>query len=172
MLQMLLPLDARAETETEDATETDETSDEAGDDEPAPTGPRVILRINRPTARLQQQTMLGWRDICVPPCGAFVDPSAHFRIAGGGAVVSESFELPRDSGDVIVEGKVGSKAMRIVGQCFVISGMAIAAFNGFMWGVRDNVPRDVGLLGIGIGAFVGLLGVALLTGGRTSLRVR
>lgn len=178
MLQMLLPLDAHAKTETDDETETDDATDDEADDETddeaddEPAGPRVILRINRPTAKLQQRTMLGWRDICIPPCGAYVDPSAHFRIAGGGAVVSESFELPRDSGDVIVEGKVGSKALRIVGHCFVISGMAITTFNGFMWGVRDDVSREAGLVGVGLGVFVGLIGVALLTGSRTSLRVR
>jgi len=167
---MLLPLDARADTD--DATETDEADDEADDDAPPPTGPRVILRINRSTAKLQQRTMLGWRDICIPPCGAFVDPSAHFRIAGGGAVVSGTFELPRDSGDVIVEGQVGSKATRIIGHGFVIAGMAITGFNGFLWATRDDYSRDAGLLGIGLGAFVGLFGVALLFASRTVLHVR
>jgi len=168
--QTVLPVAAHAAADG--ATETDEADDEADDDQPPPTGPRVILRINRPTAKLQQRTMLGWRDICIPPCGAFVDSSARFRIAGGGAVVSGTFELPRDSGDVIVEGQVGSKATRIVGHGFVIAGIAITAFNGYFWALRDDHSRDADLLGIGLGVFVGLFGVALLFASRTVLHVR
>src|SRR5262245_59663429 len=116
MSQMLLAPVARAEAEAGEATADDYTAEPAGatepDDEAEPdevTRPRAILRINRPTAKLQERSMLGWRDICVRPCGAFVDPAGLYRIAGGGAVVSQTFRLPRDSGDVVVEGKVGSK---------------------------------------------------------------
>src|SRR5262245_61189509 len=90
---------------TAEPVEPAEPMEEAEPAEEAETGPRVMLRIDRPTAQLQQQTSLGWRNVCVRPCGAFVDPSALYRVAGGGAVASEPFELPRASGDVFVDGK-------------------------------------------------------------------
>jgi hypothetical protein len=152
-------------------------ADEADEDEPdePDDGPRVVLRIDRPTARLQQRTMLGWRNICIPPCGAVVDPEGLYRIAGGGAVESTPFSLPRESGDVFVEGKVGSKAKRFVGIGLAVGGVLAAGVAGFMWSLDSSQPgslRDVGLLGIGVSVLLAAIGVVVMSGGRTSVRVR
>jgi hypothetical protein len=163
MLQAMPAGRARAgDTDEEDAPEPED-------------GPRVILRINRPTAKLQQRTMLGWRDICIPPCGAVVEPSGLFRIAGGGAVVSKSFELPRASGDVFVEGHVGSKAQRIVGIVLMVTAVVAAGYGGFFWLVDDTSSRearDIGLISIGACVLLGITGGVVASTGRTSIRVR
>ena len=154
--------------------------------EPAPpqaaTGPRVFLRIDRPAARLQQQTMLGWRDICAPPCGAVVDPSALYRVAGRGAMTSASFELPRASGDVYVDGHVATRGRRLVGFWLIIAGAitgvfgAIALINPVL-GVNDNRRDDDanlvgGLVLLGITAGLEAIGISLFSSARTSIEVR
>jgi hypothetical protein len=151
---------------------------------PPPPGPRVFLRIDRSTARLQQQTMLGWTNICIPPCGAFVHPSGLYRVGGAGATVSEPFALPRASGDVFVDGHVGSKASRLVGLAFIIVGIITAGIGGLALinpsspesdGVNRTAPDDGDRTGeyvtMGIGAGLATIGIALFALSKTSLEV-
>jgi hypothetical protein len=175
---MLLAHAARADAATAAASEDEEDDDDDDEDADAPseeTGPRVILRVDRPAAKLQQKTMLGWRDICVRPCGAAVAPFGRYRVAGGGAVPSPSFELPRTTGDVFVEGKVGSRPQRIIGISLVVHGLVLGAFGTFGWIANEpesKEAREIAQYSIGLNVLLGVVGLVLVQTARTSLRVR
>src|SRR4051812_12137064 len=70
-------------------------------------GPVVRLRADQPHAILEQQTGADWRDVCVAPCGTPLDPKALYRVGGGGFRDSQPFLLPRPTGDVLVDARMG-----------------------------------------------------------------
>ena len=95
-------------------------------------GPRVMLRVDNPNARLQQFTPLRWRDVCIAPCGVTVDPAATYRIGGGTSMASDPFMLPRSAGDVYIDAQVGSKVKHWVGLGLMIGGVVAAGY-GLLW---------------------------------------
>ena len=148
-------------------------------------GPRVILRADNPSARLQQFTPLRWRDVCITPCGVTVDPAGTYRIGGGTSINSDTFTLPRAGGDVYIDAQVGSKVKHWVGLGLMIGG-AVAAGYGLLWwqlfsaaddpynsSLNDfrNTMQNVGLFIVGVGAVLEIVGVVLFSGG-TSVRVK
>jgi hypothetical protein len=138
----------------------------------------VILRIDRHTARLQQQTMLGWRNICLPPCGAVVDPNGVYRVGGSGSLTSEPFQLPRASGDVYVDGHVGSKASRFAGLGLMFGGLGAAAYGALIWASTSDSPyssdpgRELGMFTLAVGAGLGVIGILLFGSAYTSVQAR
>jgi len=139
-------------------------------------GPRVILRADSPSVRLQQHTQLRWRDVCLAPCGTTVDPSGLYRIGGGTAIASDPFPLPRASGDVYVDASVGSKVKRYVGLGLSIGGLVAGAYGLLFWSIAndsnynnsaddsgaDDVARNFGLFCFAIGAVLEAVGLPLL----------
>ncbi len=148
-------------------------------------GPRVLLRADNPSARLQQFTPLRWRDVCIAPCGVTVDPAATYRIGGGTSISSETFMLPRAAGDVYIEADVGSKVKHWVGLGLMIGGVVAAGYGLLWWqffsGADDpynsslndfrDTARNVGLVIIGVGAVLEIVGLVMFAGG-TSVRVK
>jgi len=150
-------------------------------------GPRVLLRADNPSARLQQFTPLRWRDVCIAPCGVVVDPAATYRIGGGTSIASDTFMLPRSAGDVYIDANVGSKVKHWVGLGLMIGGVVAAGYGLLWWqlfssvsddpyasssvnDVRDSM-RNVGLFIIGVGAVLEIVGLVMFSGG-TSVRVK
>jgi hypothetical protein len=107
-------------------------------------GPRVILNVDNLNGRLQQNTMLRWRDICIAPCGATVDPTALYRIGGGTSLASAPFSMPRASGDVYVDAQVGSKVKKWVGLGLMIGGAVALLYGGIIWEFHKNVQNNFG----------------------------
>jgi hypothetical protein len=107
-------------------------------------GPRVILNVDNLNGRLQQRTMLRWRDICIAPCGATVDPAALYRIGGGTSLASAPFALPRASGDVYVDAQVGSKVKKWVGLGLVIGGAVALLYGTLFWQFHQDVQNNFG----------------------------
>ena len=154
-------------------------------DPPPVVGPRVILRADNPNVRLQQHTQLRWRDVCLAPCGATVDPSALYRVGGGAAIASDPFPLPRASGDVYVDASVGSKVKRYVGLGLSIGGLVAGGYGLFFWAIADSanynnspydsgaddVARNVALFCFAVGAVLEAVGLPLLFSS-TSVQVR
>ncbi|HXU04422.1 MAG TPA: hypothetical protein VN903_25850 [Polyangia bacterium] len=154
---------------------------------PAP-GPRVTLQTDNPHARLQQHTPLLWRDICIAPCGVVVDPAGLYRIGGGESIASETFQLPRGSGDVYIDAQVGSRVKHFAGLGMMIGGGVAALYGLIYWqfsqafrdteaqtgsgstGFSDTV-RNIGLVFIGAGAVVEIIGIVMFASG-TSVQVR
>lgn len=154
--------------------------------EPPVVGPRLILQVDNPNGRLQQHTQLRWRDICIAPCGVTVDPRATYRIGGGTSISSEPFTLPRASGDVYVDAKVGSKITHWVGLGLMIGGLVAAGYGVLFWQlfntVRDDgytssaqdahaVGRTIGIVFVSVGAVLELVGLPMFFNG-TSVQVR
>ena len=148
-------------------------------------GPRVMLRVDNPNARLQQFTPLMWRDVCIAPCGVTVDPAATYRIGGGTSMASDPFTLPRSAGDVHIDAQVGSKVKHWVGLGLMIGGVVAAGYGLVWWeffsGADDpynsslndfrNTMQNVGLVIVGIGAVLEIVGLVMFAGG-TSVRVK
>lgn len=155
-------------------------------DMPPVAGPRVMLRVDNLNGRLQQHTQLRWRDICIAPCGATVDPTALYRIGGGTSMASEPFQLPRSSGDVYIDAQVGSKVKHWVGLGMMIGGLVAAGYGLIWWkffdsfdtnntnpdsqGVRD-FGRTVGIVFLSVGGILEAVGLPMFFSG-TSVEVR
>jgi len=143
---------------------------------PPVMGPRVILRADSPSVRLQQHTQLRCRDFCLAPCGTTVDPSGLYRIGGGTAIASDPFPLPRASGDVYVDASVGSKVKRYVGLGLSIGGLVAGAYGLLFWSVAnestynngpydsgaDDFARNIGIFCFVVGAVLEAVGLPLL----------
>ncbi len=95
-------------------------------DAPPPAGPIVTLHADNPAARLQQQRQLQWTNICVTPCGVAVDPAGIYRVGGGTIRPSLELRMPRPSGPVLLDVKIGSTAKHWVGFGLVLGGSLLA----------------------------------------------
>jgi hypothetical protein len=148
-------------------------------------GPRVTLQVDNPNGRLQQYTPIRWVDVCLAPCGVAVDPRALYRVGGHGMIASDAFQLPRASGDVVVDAEVGSKAKHWTGLGLMIGG-AVAGLYGLIYletssafGNVDNMvgtsfrdtARNIGFTAIGIGVVLEVVGIVLFSSS-TSVQVR
>jgi hypothetical protein len=111
---------------------------------PAPPspGPIVLLRTDNPHATLQVQTQLYWRDVCIAPCATPVDPAGLYRVGGRPFVPSEPFALPRRSGQVTIEARMGSKARNIVGTVLTLAGLGATATGAFLYYEGSQQPND------------------------------
>lgn len=149
-----------------------------------PGGPRLILHSDSPSARLQQHTQLRWRDICIAPCGYTVDPAGLYRIGGGTTRPSETFQLPRPSGDVVVDVQAGSTVKHWVGLGLMIGGVAAAAYGVAVWQLFNSIesnssqstqPEDVGrtfgVIFISVGAVLAAVGIPMWFS-NTSVQIR
>jgi len=108
-----------------------------------PIGPEVTLRAASPKARLQilgQQ--LQWRDVCAPPCRTAVPANGTYRVGGATIRPSESFNLPRRSGPVLIEAELGSSVKRGVGIGLIIGGIANAAFGALYYSQADSLANS------------------------------
>ena len=113
---------------------------------PPPVGPIVFLRVDNPRGRLQQ-LQLKWRDVCVAPCGAPMDPSGVFRIGGGTIRPSEEFRMPRPSGQVAIDAQTGSTVKHWAGVGLLIGGGVLAAFGGLLLAFASDVNNSNNLNG-------------------------
>jgi hypothetical protein len=95
-------------------------------------GPVVHLRSTHPRARLQVQGPLKWQDVCVAPCNVPVNPQGLYRIGGGSIRPSEGFNMPRPSGQVVIDAQAGSTVKHWVGIGLIIGG-AVAAAGGTIY---------------------------------------
>jgi len=140
------------------------------------------LYADTPKARLQTQGPLQWRDVCVTPCNVAVDPAAVYRVGGGTIRPSDSFNMPRSSGRVIIQASYGSNVKHWVGVALIIGGLLNAAFGGFYYSSADELARNdpnngadfyrgVGIGSIIHGGVVAGIGIALALSS-TSVDVR
>jgi hypothetical protein len=145
-------------------------------------GPIVTLRADSPRARLQVQTALKWQDVCLAPCNVSVHPAGAYRVGGGTIRASETFTMPRPSGQVLIDAQVGSKVKRGVGIGLTIGGgVAAAAGLIYLAAASDASNNDftntkdalqvVGILYLVVGAVLMAVGIPLSTSS-TSVTVR
>jgi hypothetical protein len=106
---------------------------------PPAYGPIVTVRSDHPRARLQVQGPLRWQDVCVQPCNVPVNPQGLYRIGGGTIRPSDGFNMPRPSGQIVVEAQTGSTVKHWVGIGLAIGG-AVAAVSGAL--VYANAPNE------------------------------
>jgi hypothetical protein len=104
---------------------------------PPAYGPIVTVRSDHPRARLQVQGPLKWQDVCIAPCNVPVNPQGLYRIGGGTIRPSDSFNMPRPSGQIVVEAQTGSTVKHWVGIGLAIGG-GVAALSGAL--VYANAP--------------------------------
>jgi hypothetical protein len=114
-----------------------------GEAPPVPRlGPIVFLRTDTPRATLQVQTQLFWQDLCSTPCGVPVDPARLYRVGGRPFVPTEPFTMPRQTGQVVIEARMGSRARNIVGTVLTIVGIPLGVTGGIMLYTGVHEPND------------------------------
>ena len=109
---------------------------------PAVYGPIVTVRADNPRARLQVMGQLKWQDVCLAPCNMHVHPAGSYRIGGGTIRASETFNMPRQSGPVLIEAEVGSKVKRGVGIGLTIGGGVSALAGGIYLAAASSATND------------------------------
>jgi len=105
---------------------------------PLPPGPQALLRADKEDVRLQEFFGLGWFDICPAPCGIPVHPWGSYRVAGQGLLASKPLQLPRTSGDVVIDAHVGSKTGRSVGLGLIAGGLLLITVPAFLSGLHHS----------------------------------
>jgi hypothetical protein len=146
-------------------------------------GPVVHLTTDNEAGRLQMM-QLKWTNICVAPCDAPVDPNGIYRIGGGTVRPSDEFRMPRSSGIVNVNARVGSTVKHWVGFGMILGGalsmlsggIFIAASSDAQVSNADTTsPRDTlkaeGIIYLVIGVIVTAIGIPLAASS-TSVDVR
>jgi len=114
------------------ATQTGDPEEpgEIGFDEPlrpSPGGPRVRLQADRPQTWLQKRFSENeWRDICTGACLIHPPPNGTYRLGGRSLRPTAPFQLPRSSGSVVIEGKMGTNARYYTGVGLTIGGVVEA----------------------------------------------
>jgi hypothetical protein len=130
-----------------------------------------MLRATAPRARLQQQQQLSlrWVDVCVAPCGVPVDPAGIYRVGGGGYRGSEPFHLPRQTGQVFLEARVGSQGKHIAGMILMIVGIANVIGGVVVYSLASSLNTDTTSSGVDArslyrfeGVAEGIVGVVLM----------
>jgi hypothetical protein len=126
-------------------------------------GPFVTLRADSPKARLQMMgQQLRWQDICVTPCRVAVNPTGEYRVAGNTIRPSDTFNMPRPSGQVLIEAQVGSTVKHWVGIALIIGGVLDAGFGAIYYaGASDLANSNSNTTGMTTGYFqaVGIVGI-------------
>jgi hypothetical protein len=145
-------------------------------------GPVVHLTTDNPAGRLQMM-QLKWTNVCVAPCDAPMDPNGIYRIGGGTVRPSEEFRMPRSSGLVNVDARVGSTVKHWVGFGMILGGalsmlsggIFIAASSDVQVSYGNTAPRDTlkteGIIYLVIGVIVTAIGIPLAVSS-TSVDVR
>jgi len=148
-------------------------------------GPIVTVRSDHPRARLQVQGPLKWQDVCIAPCNRPVNPQGLYRIGGGSIRPSETFNMPRPSGRVVIDTQIGSTVKHWVGVVLIIAGVVDAGFGTLYYLSADTLAtsssnttdlskgyfQTVGIVGIVTGLV--LLGVGIpLSMSSTSVEIR
>jgi hypothetical protein len=148
-------------------------------------GPIVTLRADSPRARLQVMTNLKWQDVCLAPCNVPVNPAGSYRVGGGTIRGSEPFNMPRPSGQVLIDAQVGSKVKRGVGIGLTIGG-GVSALVGALYLVAassatttsndfgttsEEAFQAVGIVYLVVGAVLMAVGIPL-SASSTSVTIR
>ena len=140
-----------------------------------PVGPVVTVQSDNPNARLQTQGQLKWQDVCVAPCMVPVNPAGLYRIGGGTIRPSDTFNMPRPAGQVVVQTQVGSNVKHWVGIAIIIGGAVDAAAGGIYYssasslansssntgGMSKDYFQAVGIVGIISGVILLAVGIPL-----------
>lgn len=105
-------------------------------------GPVVTVRSDTHRARLQTQGPLQWRDVCAAPCRIAVDPAALYRIGGGTIRPSDTFRMPRPSGNVVVNVRYGSTIKHWVGIVMIIVGIVDVGVGALYISAADEFARN------------------------------
>jgi hypothetical protein len=106
-------------------------------------GPIVTVRSDHPRARLQVQGPLKWQDVCIAPCNVPVNPQGLYRIGGGTIRPSDGFNMPRQSGQVLVDAQTGSTVKHWVGFGLVLGGIGSALAGTLIYaGAPDASSND------------------------------
>lgn len=118
---------------------------------------------------------MNFRSVCAAPCDRVVDGTRgqdFFLSQGSGTVwtASRRFGLSDRTGDVTIEVKPGSKALRIVGAVLVGFGLGFAIAGGIL--AIPKFTRTPGLIMLAGGAPVLIAGIPMMVLGRTRYRFR
>jgi hypothetical protein len=97
------------------------------------TGPRVTLNSDSVRPMLQHLGRTKWEDVCLTPCGVQVDPAGLYRIGGSTVRKSDPFQLPRASGDVLIDVEAGSNTKHFVGLGLMIGGAVSFGYGSIFW---------------------------------------
>jgi hypothetical protein len=162
---------------------------EIGFDEPlgpSPAGPKVRLKADRPQTWLQKRFYENeWRDLCTGACLIHTSPNGTYRLGGRSLRPTDPFQLPRASGSVFIEGKMGTNAQHYTGIGLTIGGVVEALGSVFLLSVassttgqhsQDLSNKDfytfVAALGVIRAAVLLGLGVSFIGKGSSSAQVR
>lgn len=113
------------------------------------TAGRVMLQADADNASLeareagQWQGKLGWRPICLAPCGAPLFGGYEFRVASPRKVTSAPFVLP-DAASATVYARMGSNAQRVTGIVLTSVGGGIAGVGLTLAALMSSCAGELG----------------------------
>ena len=98
----------------------------------------MTLRSDHPRARLQVMGQLKWQDVCVAPCNVPVYATGLYRVGGGSIRPSDTFNMPRRSGNVVIDAEVGSSVKHWVGFGLTLAGAGAALLGGLVYATASS----------------------------------
>jgi len=101
----------------------------------------VTLQTNNSRARLQV-FKYRWIDVCLSPCKLNLPPVGPYRVGGGTAMSSESFDLPNRPGPVLIDAHVGSKVKHWVGVGLTIGGGVAGGIGALYYALGSSTSTD------------------------------
>jgi hypothetical protein len=118
-------------------------------------------------------SMMQWRSVCIEPCDRRIDgrQGETFVVGDHPLTFSKKFSLEHEDGDVVITGRPGSKAARVLGAVGLGLGLGLLISSPLVF-VLPKEHRVVGLaVLLGGGAAFTVAGTFGLVYGRARVRI-
>jgi hypothetical protein len=147
--------------------------------------PRLTLETDADSSFLEVREegrwdgKLGWRPLCLAPCGIPILPGYEFRVAAGGKATSDPFVMP-DSAPAIVYARMGSRPERVTGIVLTSVGGGLAGLGVTFAASMSSCGSELGcdresaeaaLMVAAVGAVIAATGIYLMATSRSKVIV-
>jgi len=110
-------------------------------------GPLVRLNTDGPGTRLQHRLDVDdededWTDVCAGICAKHLSPKGMYRLGGRSLRPTDPFQLPRSSGTVFIEGKMGTTGKYYTGVGLTVGGAFEALAGVILLGTASSTTGD------------------------------
>jgi hypothetical protein len=118
-------------------------------------------------------SMMQWKSVCSQPCERRIDAreGQMFVVGDSPVTFSKRIALDQAQGDVVIEGRPGSKAARVLGAVGLGLGLGIALSSPIMFLLDDNQVAGFAIM-LGTGSALTVAGTFGLVYGRARVKVR
>lgn len=118
-------------------------------------------------------SLMQWKSACSEPCERRIDArdGQTFVVGDSPLTFSKKLTLDQAQGDVVIEGRPGNKAARLLGAVGLGLGIGIALSSPIMFLLDDNQVAGFAIM-LGTGSALTVAGTFGLVYGRARVRVR